>query len=138
MKETAYEHVAGTDHFTVTAAERWSVGMIRRLAEKHPDEVKIIYENEDGSILAHVPLEWMRIRPKKKRVLTEEQRQVLSERMRRIRSEQTSGDGTDSATDDEAEESEEALAAELLMEGDDGEDDTDASDDPMEDDDEIF
>lgn len=65
MLETVYEHIKGNDTFTVTAAERWSVGMIRRLKEKYPDEVDIRYLNQDGSILAHLPIEWMRIVPKR-------------------------------------------------------------------------
>lgn len=85
MKETIYEHADGNDTFTVTAAERWSVGMIRRLAEKHPTEVVITTENEDGSIVAHVPTSWMRIIPKRTVELTDEQREERAERMRKAR-----------------------------------------------------
>lgn len=85
MKETIYEHADGNDTFTVTAAERWSVGMIRRLAEKHPGEVVITAENDDGSVVAHVPAAWMRIVPKRTVELTDEQRQERAERMRRAR-----------------------------------------------------
>lgn len=85
MKETIYEHADGNDTFTVTAAERWSVGMIRRLAEKHPGEVDITAENEDGSIVAHVPASWMRIIPKRSVELTDEQREERAERMRKAR-----------------------------------------------------
>ena len=66
MSETVFEHIRGNDTFTVTAAEPWSVGMIRRLQAKHPDQVKIICTNQDGSLLAHLPFEWMRIVPKKR------------------------------------------------------------------------
>ena len=85
MKETIYEHADGNDTFTVTAAERWSAGMIRRLAEKHPTEVVITAENEDGSIVARVPASWMRIVPKRTVELTDEQREERAERMRRAR-----------------------------------------------------
>ena len=86
MIETVYEHVAGDKTFTVTAAERWSINMIHRLASQHPDEVEIVHENSDGSLVAHVPHEWMRIKPKAKRSMTEEQREALRERMREMRS----------------------------------------------------
>ena len=66
MSETVFEHIRGNDTFTVTAAEPWSVGMIRRLQAKHPDQVEIICTNQDGSLLAHLPFEWMRIVPKKR------------------------------------------------------------------------
>ena len=85
MNETVYEHIQGNDTFTVTAAERASIGMIRRLKEKHPDEVEIVVENEDGSILAHLPYSWMRIVPKKKMELSEERRAETAERLRRAR-----------------------------------------------------
>lgn len=75
----------GNDYFTVTAAERWSIGMINRLKEKFPEQVQIICENDDGSILARVPKEWMRIVPKYKKNMSEEQRRAASERMKALR-----------------------------------------------------
>lgn len=85
MYETVYEHIQGEETFTVTAAERSSIGMIRRMKEKHPDEVEIVAENEDGSILAHLPYSWMRIVPKKKMELSEERRAEIAERLRGAR-----------------------------------------------------
>ena len=64
--ETVFEHEDGRDTFTISACEKWSARKIRKLAEAHPDEVKIVAENEDGSLLAHVPLGWVSIRPKRK------------------------------------------------------------------------
>ena len=66
MSETVFEHIRGNDTFTVTAAEPWSVGMIRRLQAKHPDQVEIICTNQDGSLLADLPFEWIRIVAKKR------------------------------------------------------------------------
>jgi len=86
MTETVYEHVSGRKTFTVTAAERWRINMIRKLKEQHPEEVEITHENTDGSLVAHVPYEWMRIKPKAKRSMTEEQREALRERMRELHS----------------------------------------------------
>lgn len=86
MQETTYEHMADEKTFTVTAAERWSISMINKLKEKYPDQVEIAYVNEDGSILARVPYEWMRIKPKTKRNLTDEQRIALRDRMLKLKS----------------------------------------------------
>ena len=83
MQETIYEHVAGDKTFTVTAAERWSVGLIRRLKERYPDEVDITYENKDGSLLAQVPLEWMRIVPKKR--MNDEQKEAAARNLNTYR-----------------------------------------------------
>lgn len=84
MDETVYEHVNGRDTFTVTAAERWSIRMIKKLAEQY-SEVVIVHENPDGSLVAHVPLSWMKIAPKRKRNMTDEQRAACSERMAKMR-----------------------------------------------------
>lgn len=84
-KETIYEHVKGDETFTVTAAERWSVNMVKRLSEKYPGQVEILGKNEDGSLVASFPADWMRIVPKKSMTLTDEQRGKLAERMRAAR-----------------------------------------------------
>ncbi len=80
-RETIYEHEAGADYFWVTASERWSVNMVRRLKEKYPDEVEITNENLDGSLMARFPACWMRIRPKRKITLSEERKAELRERL---------------------------------------------------------
>ena len=81
--ETAYEHIKGDKTFTVTAAERWSIGMINRLKAKYPDQVEIAYVNKDGSILAYLPVEWMRIVPKRKVELSDERKAEMAERLKR-------------------------------------------------------
>lgn len=82
VRETVYEHLSDGKTFTITAAERWSVSMLKRLKEKYPDQVEIAYENKDGSLLARVPFEWMRIVPKRRDTLTDEQRAARAERMK--------------------------------------------------------
>lgn len=76
IRETVFEHEEGKDTVTVTAAEQWSVNLMRKLKEQHPDEVDI-YENKDGSIFGHVPWKWMRLKPT--RVLSEAQKRVLED-----------------------------------------------------------
>ena len=79
--ETVYEHVSGNKTFTVTAAERWSKTMIKRLKERYPDEVEITAENNDGSLVAHIPTDWMRIVPKRHVTMSDEQKKELTERL---------------------------------------------------------
>jgi len=77
-QSTVYEHVPPDGKiFIVTAAEPWSVGMINRLKKSHPDEVKITAVNKDGSLVAELPLDWMRIKPKYTKNLTDEQREKM-------------------------------------------------------------
>lgn len=94
IQETVYEHASDRSTFTVTAAESWSRAMVLRLKKKCPDEVEIVCENDDGSILAHLPLEWMRIVPKRRDTLTPEQKIAAAERLARSRmSNRKVGDG---------------------------------------------
>ena len=93
MLETDYDHVKGNDYFSVTAAEQWSIGMIRRLKKAHPDEVEILHTNPDGSMLAHLPFSWMRIVPKRKDTRTDEQKEAARQRMKAFhRSRHRAGD----------------------------------------------
>ena len=85
IKETTYEHVDGEKTFTITAAERWSITMVHRLKEKHPDEVQIMHTNKDGSMVARFPAAWMRIRAKRTVVMTDAQRAAAAARMERVR-----------------------------------------------------
>lgn len=50
-----------------TATVQFSQGRfktrIKKFAQSHPDECKILVENPDGTLLAHVPVEWIKISP---------------------------------------------------------------------------
>ena len=81
VRETVIEHCDGDAHATVTAAERNMAYKIRVLAEKHPDDVHIIAENHDGSLMAHVPFKWVKISPPRRSNLTDEQKKNIAERL---------------------------------------------------------
>lgn len=102
-KETAYSHIAGDDFMEITACERWAITMIQKLKERFPDEVNITAENPDGSMVATLPFKWMRIVPKRKRDLTDEQRQELSERMKGLRESQLNTQKNNSNLNDKGE-----------------------------------
>ena len=53
-------------------------GRVLKLAEQHPENVKVLATNKDGSIFAHVPVKYVKLRAP--RELTEEQRAELIER----------------------------------------------------------
>lgn len=53
-------------------------GRVLKLAEQHPEDVKVLAINKDGSIFAHVPVKYVKLRAP--RELTEEQRAELIER----------------------------------------------------------
>ena len=77
----AIEFMTNGTNATFTFSQGRYKSVIRKLAEKHPEESQISADNEDGSICAHVPVAWIRISPPKQ--YTEEQRQQMGERMRR-------------------------------------------------------
>lgn len=56
---------------------------ILKLYEEHPDDVVVV--EGDGYINATVPREWIKIQPKRKCNLTEEQRREAAERLIALR-----------------------------------------------------
>lgn len=91
IRETVYEHEHGRDTFTITAAERWSINMVRKLKEKRPDEVQIVAENPDGTLLARMPYSWMRVCPKRKVNISDEERDALIKRLNLARAKSQEG-----------------------------------------------
>lgn len=83
--ENCIDWLTGQKTLSVTFSQKKFVNKIRRLAEKCPEEVHILAENEDGSIFAHIPYSYLKI--SKPRQISEEQRQKASERLRKYRSE---------------------------------------------------
>lgn len=53
-----------------------------RLANQNPDEVKIMTENEDGSLFAYIPVNCVKISPPKK--MSDEQKEAASERFKKM------------------------------------------------------
>lgn len=89
--ENVIEFMTNGTRATLSFSQGRYKSAIRRLAEKHPEDCRIIADNEDGSICAHVPVSWLRISPP--RQYTEEQRQQMGERLRQNRSENTATQG---------------------------------------------
>ena len=58
--ENVIEWLSGQDRVTVTFTQRKFVSRIKKLASEH-DEVEIIAENPDGSICAHLPLNYIKV-----------------------------------------------------------------------------
>lgn len=70
MNEIVIEWIKGDKVASVTAYSGSRLkNKIVNLAQKHSD-VSIV-ENKDGSIFAHIPIDWVKIQPK--RVMTQEQ-----------------------------------------------------------------
>lgn len=85
--ECAIEWVRGDKTATVTfpSANKFN-SKIRHLAEEYPEEVKIRHENHDGSLVATIPVRFIKIGAPRK--ISDEQREAAAERFRKIREEQ--------------------------------------------------
>lgn len=80
MKETAIDHVWLEDFITITCAEQWSINKIKKYAVSHPDDVKIMHTNKDGTMVARLPFKWLKLSPPRK--MSDEQREKASERFK--------------------------------------------------------
>lgn len=82
-QENVIEFMRNAKVATVTFCQPRYVTKVEKLAKDHPDEVQIVYRNKDGSIVAHVPVSYVKVsRP---RELTEEQKQKAGERLKQMR-----------------------------------------------------
>ena len=82
LKETTWEHIYGDKSATMYTSERSRINELMKLKEEYPNLVEITAVNKDGSIVVHIPAEWMKLRPRKKCNLSDEQRAAVAERLR--------------------------------------------------------
>ena len=80
FNETALDHLGGSNYWGVSTGEMKWKNRLAKLRAEHPDEVKLIAENKDGSVFYHVPNKWVKISPPKKSNMTEEQKDAVRER----------------------------------------------------------
>jgi hypothetical protein len=79
MRENCIEWLNGQDRVTVTLSQGRLINKVKKLAEKH-EEVEIVRENEDGTLLAHLPLKYIKISAP--RQVTDEQKEKTRERFK--------------------------------------------------------
>lgn len=83
MNEFVIEWIKGDEYAGVTVPSGTALkSKLIRLAEKNPNEVKIIVENKDGSLFVHVPISYVKISPP--RQISDEQREAASERFKQM------------------------------------------------------
>ena len=80
-RENNIEWLVGQDTATATLTQGRYITQLKKLAEERPEDVRIMEENKDGSILVQFPVKYLKIRAP--RVLTDEQREELAERAKR-------------------------------------------------------
>lgn len=81
--ENVIEFLNNQHTITVSFCMQKWINKIKKLNESYPDDVKILAENDDGSICAKLPIKYLKISAPKK--VSEEQRQAASERFKKLR-----------------------------------------------------
>jgi len=82
--ENNIEWITNQEIVTATISQGRYITKIKKLAEQHPNDVRIMEENKDGSILCQFPLRYLKIN-NPSRVMTEEQKAAAAERLKRAR-----------------------------------------------------
>lgn len=84
--ETVFNYCDKDKGFFSSDEPKW-IRRINELIEEHPDEIRVIRmpEQNDGCIYVQLPTEWLKIQPKRKVELTDEQKAKLAERLRSAR-----------------------------------------------------
>ena len=83
MNEFVIEWIKGAEYAGITVPSGTALkSKLLRLAEENPNEVKIMTENEDGSLFAHIPVRYVKISPP--RQISEEQKEAASERFKQM------------------------------------------------------
>lgn len=77
--ENVIEWVKDLKIATLSLSQRRTISRVKRLAKKYPEECKILKENKDGSLYAHIPTAWIKIA--KPKTVSEEQRKKFKDRM---------------------------------------------------------
>ena len=88
MADTAQENVIeflrNQETMTLTLCQGRFITKVRELAKKFPEEVEITAENEDGSIVAHMPVSALHLSIIRKNI-TDEQRQAAIDRLKKAK-----------------------------------------------------
>lgn len=78
FKENVIEFLHNERQATVTFTQGRYITRIKELSKRFPAECQITKENEDGSIVAHIPTRWVKINPPK--IFSDEHLEVLRDR----------------------------------------------------------
>lgn len=85
-KENVIEWLLGEKMVTMTLSQRKHIAKVKKMSESHPEDVKILKENADGTIFAKMPLSYLKLSAPRASNMTDEQRVAVAERLSRGRS----------------------------------------------------
>lgn len=83
MNEFVIEWIKGGDYAGITVPTGTALkSKLIKFEKEHPNDVKVIAKNEDGSIFAHIPINYVKISPPRK--VSEEQKEAASKRFKQM------------------------------------------------------
>lgn len=85
--ENVIEFTKDAQTATLSLSQKRYISRVKELAKSRPEECKVIALNKDGSLCAHIPVEWIKIGPPKK--VSEKQRELSRERMKALHQKRT-------------------------------------------------
>ena len=86
LRENVIEFYAGDERATVTFSQGRYITRIKKLAKEYPDQCQITAENKDSTIVAHIPVKWLKIYPGGHgREWTEEEKEEQRKKMAELR-----------------------------------------------------
>lgn len=77
IKETSFNYVDVDNIASFTTYERRWINKIKKWEQDYPDKVKVVAENEDGTVCVHLPKQWFKVSPPKK--VSDEHRERMRE-----------------------------------------------------------
>ena len=87
IREMNVNWVDVDDMVSVTAYQKKMINQLIKLAEDHPDEVRIVAVNDDGTTVVHLPKKYVHVSfyESSKREMSEEQKAAAAERLKKAR-----------------------------------------------------
>jgi len=86
--ENCIEWLTGQKTATYTLSQTKYVNRAKKFAEEYPDEVQIMAENPDGSVVLHFPLSWLKFSPPRK--MSDELKEINGKRLQEYRASKAS------------------------------------------------
>ena len=83
-RDNGVEWYTGENRVTATFSQRKCVTKIKKLAITRPEDVKIITEKKDGSVMAHLPLSYIKISPPRKVNISDERREQMRKNVKKM------------------------------------------------------
>lgn len=83
-QETIINFSPGDKQADIYSSDPVVIRRLKKYADENPDKISVIMDNASG-IEVLFPMDWISFKPRKKRVMSEEQRQANAERLRSYR-----------------------------------------------------